>query len=216
VSHICAAPDCESPTNSKGLCIMHYQRMKSHGSLDKPPARVYAVKSLEERFWAQVDRQGDDECWPWTGHLSRGYGQFHVQYVSPRRTIRPHRFSYELLVGPIPDGLQLDHLCRNRACVNPQHLEPVTAQENNRRSLAPSAINAAKTACVHGHEFTPENTGTKNGTRFCRQCARDKKRAQNARLSAEKAAKRAAGLVVWGGRPGVRGGKPGPRESDVA
>src|SRR5450755_3951408 len=77
--------------------------------------------TAEERFWARVDKQTDG-CWVWTGALRTGYGTLSVS----GKNVPAHRFSYELLVGIIPDGLQIDHLCRNRACVNPEHLEPVT------------------------------------------------------------------------------------------
>jgi uncharacterized Zn-finger protein len=84
--------------------------------------------SVEERFWAKVDRRGPDDCWPWlAGRDYLGYGAFSRVRA---KTERAHRVGYELLVGPIPEGLQLDHLCRNTSCVNPAHLEPVTNREN--------------------------------------------------------------------------------------
>lgn len=108
---------------------------------------------------------GPEECWQWGGTLRPdGYG---VMLVDKRRPMA-HRVAYEHHLGPIPDGLTIDHLCRNKSCVNPFHMEPVTAVENVRRSDAYSAVNARKTHCNHGHEFTPENTYQWHGHRQCR------------------------------------------------
>lgn len=128
-------------------------------------------------FWVKVGQRG--ECWEWTGSLGNsGYGR----YWSNGRSRLSHRAAYEELIGPIPDGWQLDHLCRNTRCVNPLHLEPVTPRENTLRGIGPSAINARKTHCRRGHEFSDENTaswGVKR-RRWCRACAIERNRLRNA------------------------------------
>ncbi len=110
------------------------------------------------------------QCWLWRGSLSPdGYGRIAVQ----GRNVGAHRVAWELVNGPIPTGLTIDHLCRVRACVNPTHLEAVPLRENVLRGLGPTAINSSKTHCVHGHEFNEANTYVyPSGYRHCRVCRR--------------------------------------------
>ncbi len=123
------------------------------------------LEQVIARFWKRVEKT--DYCWNWKGILTRsGYPHFsfHGEYANG------HRFAYSMLRGPIPNGLVLDHLCRNRACVNPDHLEPVSLKTNILRGTGLAAINAKKTHCVRGHEFTPENTYRSSSGRDCRTC----------------------------------------------
>lgn len=122
----------------------------------------------EVRFWERVERLGADECWKWTGGRSRGDGEYGTFDVDGR-VIRVHRFSYEIHKGPIPDGLVIDHLCCNKLCVNPSHLEAVTNEENMSRWAR------RLTHCSAGHEFNEKNTKTlPSGFRVCRVCGREK------------------------------------------
>ena len=126
--------------------------------------------NTEQRFWSKVETA--EGCWLWTGYKNeKGYGRFQFK----GRFTASHRVAYELLVGSIPGGMEIDHLCRNTSCVNPAHLEPVTQQENWRRSQALSALNATKSECQRGHAFTPDNTYVfrrKDGRTFrnCKKC----------------------------------------------
>lgn len=132
-----------------------------------PPPIDFTSDRIQEHVYQGVS---DDDCWEWTGRKqTAGYGQ---TFVGGRGVV-VHRLAYEHLVGPIPDGLVLDHLCRNRTCVNPAHLEPVSNKDNILRGVGPSAINARKTHCRRGHEFTPENTYRRPSApqkRHCRIC----------------------------------------------
>ena len=131
------------------------------------------------RFWSFVTRT--DTCWNWTGGMTSGYGRFWVS----GKTVTAHRFSYEILAGPIADGLQLDHLCRNRACVNPSHLEPVTIKENVLRGVGISAQNARKIACKLGHPLEGDNLYINpRGQRSCIKCQRARVVAWRKRIAA--------------------------------
>lgn len=121
-----------------------------------------------ERFTVKFRVDPATNCWNWIAATDgHGYGKF---YANPGHA-KAHRWSYEHHRGPIPSGLQIDHLCRNRACVNPDHLDPVTPRVNTMRGFAVSALRARQTHCIHGHEFTPRNTILdKRGHRTCRSC----------------------------------------------
>lgn len=142
--------------------------------------KPFELRPVEERFWEKVNKDASGGCWEWIASVTaNGYGQF---AVSKTEVARPHRWAYEALVGPIPEGLQLDHLCRNRRCVNPAHLEPVTARENTLRGETRAAANAAKTHCPLGHAYDEANTFLYQGRRTCRTCRLETKRRYNARL----------------------------------
>lgn len=131
-------------------------------------------KPAVDRFTTKI-QPVESGCVEWTGPLDRyGYGQFLPEGGRRANNMGAHRWSYEHYVRPIPPGYQIDHLCRNRKCVNPDHLEAVTPRENVLRSLNPPSLNAKKTHCVHGHEFTTENTDVRNGGRSCKTCRRER------------------------------------------
>lgn len=120
-------------------------------------------------FWGRLRKNVEigPSCWNWKGYIQKGYGHLSIR----GRSYRVHRFIYELLCGPIPKGLILDHLCRNRSCVNPDHLRIVTNKENVLAGIGPTAINKRKTHCPKGHEYSAENTHiTPVGFRKCRIC----------------------------------------------
>lgn len=121
-------------------------------------------------YLAARTRQDPSGCWSWTGQINRGgYGHIGLRRLQGQHA---HRVIYELTYGPIPDGLHIDHLCRNRACVNPDHLEAVTNHENMLRGISRPAVNARKTQCKRGHPFDEANTYRHRGTRHCRTCAK--------------------------------------------
>ena len=148
------------------------------------------AKPLRERFWDKVTIAGPDDCWVWTaGQKSNGYGSFAVgsRTDGSRRQVSAHRFAYEASVGPIPDGLELDHLCRVPLCVNPGHLEPVTHRENMRRGNTGqemARLQRVKTHCPQGHPYDTENTLRSGGQRHCRACRQEARRTYNRRVEA--------------------------------
>lgn len=176
---ICCIKECVRPSGAADMCGAHYNRLKRHGSPMKTH-RVYRGR-VEDRFWSYVRKTST--CWLWTGAKSHGYGQFGLpkDEVGKRRSVQAHRFAYELLVGPVPEGLVLDHLaevCGNKACVKvipdksgPAHLEAVPHRVNVQRAFAeyqPESI------CRNGHIYSAGNTYVSpQGIRQCRACGRD-------------------------------------------
>ena len=134
-----------------------------------------------ERRLQNIEIDAETGCHVYLGdHHNTGYGRISVG----GRQQMAHRVNYERERGPIPDGLVLDHLCRNRACINPDHLEAVTEQVNILRGVGPSAQHAAQTHCVNGHPFSIENTHLYRGQRACRACWPIRKARRRARLGA--------------------------------
>lgn len=121
---------------------------------------------MRPRLISGLSIGGTDTCWGWQGSKVRGYGAIGGHW----KMHKVHRVAYTLWRGEIPDGMTLDHLCRNPNCANPKHLEVVSMRENVLRGVGPTAQNARKTHCKRGHEFTPENTYIRPGGRECRAC----------------------------------------------
>lgn len=167
---LCCIGGCGKKHYGLGWCQMHYRRWVNNGeplALRTPP--------FPDRFWIKVNKSGPvsahrpelGPCWVWENATDRaGYGKSADALGAIRLA---HRIAYELLVGDIPTARpHLDHLCRNIACVNPRHLEPVTQAENNRRA------GLARMNCKRGHPLTDENIYRRpGGTRECRTCIRE-------------------------------------------
>lgn len=133
--------------------------------------------SFAELFWSKVDKNGANGCWLWTGaRLPKGYGIVAIHRPKPT-TAKAHRVAYELLVGPIPAGLVIDHLCRVPSCVNPSHLEPVTNRENLLRGNGKSMVAHRLNRCGNGHSLADAYVDGL-GRRRCRDCSRDYQRAR--------------------------------------
>jgi len=164
----CAAPGCHRTdrVGRPGLCHKHYERARTTGFVER--------RTFLQRVAPKIAEQPTG-CWNWTAYRNPlGYGQAFFE----GRTQQAHRAMYQALVGPIADGMTLDHLCKNPSCVNPDHLEPVTMAENIRRAdySRNGSYLAARTHCPRGHEYTEANTYWNAGSRNCRVCGRSRNR----------------------------------------
>ncbi len=132
-------------------------------------------RTVLERFTNFITENPKTGCWEWTGCVNRdGYGKF----WDGKKEVGCHRWSYENFIAPIPNQLQIDHLCRVRHCANPDHLELVTSRENTRRGLGIAALHAKKTHCPQGHLYDAKNY---KGARICRRCCREQDRRRQRR-----------------------------------
>lgn len=188
---VCTAAGCDLPYQAKGFCVKHYKRYTKYGSTELPKRLTG-----EEKFWDNIHQSAPGQCWPWAGRCDEdGYGLLCIG----RWYVRAHRFSYELLVGPIPEGLVIDHLCHtadptcsgkcpHRRCVNPAHMEPVTTTVNAERSHRLSNYNSRKICCPHGHPLSGDNLciDTSSGARRCRVCRLERSRRYKAEARARR------------------------------
>lgn len=176
---ICASCGNQKPNEGRGLCCACYQRAAKSGVLDQYARTLH--RSIDE-WLAEIDQTDPEACWPWPGSTTEdGYG---TAWDRPR--MRPaHRVVYQRLIGPIPDGMTLDHMCHDsnvcregracphRRCVNPAHLQPAAHIDNARRSLA------GRATCGRGHAQTPENIYRRDGRTWCRLCLKARAKAKN-------------------------------------
>lgn len=180
VQQRCVVDGCIRPRPYRyGYCTLHWQRMQRYGSPTLP-----VRQTTDQRFDAKWRLDPATGCHVWIGtRVSGGYGNF---YWRPGETIRAHVYAWTRRNGPVPEGLCLDHYeCDNPPCCNPEHLRAVTPAQNALRSrTSPLAVNAAKTHCIHGHEFTDENTyhpPKRPNERQCIACIRRRTRASRPR-----------------------------------
>jgi hypothetical protein len=180
----CSIAGCERKHYGLGLCQLHWRKLRQFGDplggatpcVEQGCAGPHQHRGVCDlhRFMLKVHHDPDSGCWVWQGDKGdRGYGRF----KSEKRRFAAHRWSYEHFVGPIPDGLVLDHLCRVHACVNPAHLEAVTQQENTHRGVSPVAVHAKQTICTNGHDLSEPHAVwiDRHGWRVCRACDRERK-----------------------------------------
>lgn len=162
----CLAKGCGRPHHAVQLCTMHYQRLKRRWNTHDP-------HDIETRFWDKCLIQ-EGGCWEWQGYRNPGgYGQF---YSERKKLMLTHRWAYQRFVGPLVEGLEIDHLCRNTICCNPEHLEQVTREVNAGRTTGFKVTHYAmgdRTHCKWGHEMTAENSYKRPdrvNSYACRKC----------------------------------------------
>lgn len=182
----CSVPGCDRPLRCKELCGLHYGRKRRTGEVGQVDPVITPLRGVtdEERFFAKVDRNGPiarnnpelGRCWIWTASTTDfGYGRFSTTSAECGWMVA-HRWSYLHWVGTVPDDKVLDHFaCDRPACCNPRHVRPASQRENVLRSDNAAAWHLAKTHCIYGHEFTPENTHWSKRGRDCRACIRRRK-----------------------------------------
>ncbi len=188
-TRLCSVEGCEGAHEARGLCSPHYQRLRRTGRIGRAKVGLADEERLREKF--SVSASG---CWLWNGPLSSdGYGKFQMR----SRSRIAHRAAYEIIVGPIPAGLELDHLCRVRHCVNPEHLEPVTQAENTRRSDIPWMVVKRSGRCKNGHLLAETGIKRRRGDRqhiICGECHRAYSRKASRRYRERRSA-----ILVEGG-----------------
>lgn len=171
----CAIEGCGAPVSCKNWCLKHYTRWRRHGN----PLTVHRDwRPAIEKVWDQLRVDEASGCWLWTGTVDvSGYV---VVCDTGKRRVLGHRLVWEYLCGAIPDGLELDHLCFTRNCLNVEHLDPVTPAENKRRMQ--EHVMSVKTHCPQGHPYAGENLRReKDGHRRCQTCREAQSAARNER-----------------------------------
>lgn len=176
----CAVTGCSREAIARGWCKSHWQKWKRNGD---PLVTKIATAEMHDLSRLLRSVRKEESCWTWTGaSTTGGYGQLKVR----SQRLLAHRFSYVIHHGAIPEGMEIDHTCSNPKCVNPDHLEPVTAKENTQRTIDRGRNpKVEQTHCVNGHAFDAENTYVKpNGRRACKSCARARTKAWESRVAA--------------------------------
>lgn len=186
----CTGEECPRGPVARGMCLKHYKRWKKWGSPEGAAPKISRGDSFRAKTTVSDfphGRPGLGKCIEWRGLINHaGYGIFTHR---PSGVIRQmaHRAALELEGEQIPEGMVVDHVCRNRACVNPAHLEIVTNEENLRRGIGYRLRNGMDNSCVHGHKYTPENTyenPNKAQDIRCRECSRERDRVRSRKKAA--------------------------------